>query len=43
MLIIGKVPGQGQIFGLLGHRPQISDRFIDHTVKQQTYIQISAL
>jgi hypothetical protein len=35
----GKVPGQGQIFGLLGHGPQITDCTIDHTVKQQTYVQ----
>jgi hypothetical protein len=29
-IFFGKGPGQGQIPGLLGHGPQISDRTIDH-------------
>jgi hypothetical protein len=35
----GKGPGQGQIPGLLDHGPQIPDRTIDHSVKQQTYVE----
>jgi hypothetical protein len=34
----GKGPGQGQIPGLLGHEPQITDRTFDHC-KQQTCVQ----